>query len=70
MSTAKKQKIETEQRSSVALKQAGVLALDPNDTQVRQRIADEVAKLDPEKEREILEWMEEVMDTTGWSPQE
>jgi len=70
MSTAKKRKIASEQRSSVALRRAGVLALDPNGTDARHRIADQAAKLDPEKEREILEWMEDVMDTTGWSPQE
>jgi hypothetical protein len=70
MPTAKKHKISIERPVPLPQRQTGMLRLDPNDQDLRQRITDQVAKLDPEKEREILEWMEGLMDTKGWSPQE
>lgn len=44
--------------------------LDPKDPDLRRRIAEQVAALDPEAEQEALDWIERVYDDKDWTPQE
>jgi hypothetical protein len=44
--------------------------LDPRDPDLKRRIAEQVAALDPEAEQEALDWIERVHDGKDWTPQE
>jgi hypothetical protein len=74
MPTVRKQKSGTEPRRHILRPEIRSLIPDANDPEVQTRLKAAIAALDPEEEREILEWMEKVADwgpdESGWTPQE
>ncbi|MBB3966497.1 hypothetical protein GGQ67_004184 [Rhizobium metallidurans] len=49
------------------MREVRIVALDARSPEVRKQIAEQVAALNKDEEREILEWMEKVADLSGWT---
>jgi hypothetical protein len=74
MPTVRKQTNDAEPRKHALRAEIRALVPDANNPAVRARIEAASAVLDPEHEREVLEWMEQIADwgpdESGWKPQE
>lgn len=59
---AERMKAMRERRRTRGLRELRLVVLDPHSEAVRQRIAEQVARLDPEDEEEALKWIEAVSE--------
>ncbi len=67
---AKRMRAMRERRRANHLREVRIVALDARSPEVRKRIAEEVAALNRDDEKEVLEWIESVADLDGWTGQE
>jgi hypothetical protein len=56
-----------ERRKANHLREVRIVALDARSPEVRKMIAEQVAAMNKEEEREVLEWMEKVADLSDWT---
>lgn len=59
---AERMKAMRERRRTRGLRELRLVVPDPHSEAVRQRIAEQVARLDPEDEEEALKWIEAVSE--------
>jgi hypothetical protein len=64
---AERMKALRERRKANHLREVRIVALDARSPKVRKRIAEQIAALNKDDEREILEWTESVADLSGWT---
>ncbi|MGK9054028.1 antitoxin MazE-like protein [Neorhizobium petrolearium] len=62
MPTARKKRVVRDERTGLPMREVRLLALDARDPEVRKRIAEQVAALDPEHEAESIRWIEAVSE--------
>jgi hypothetical protein len=69
---AERMKALRERRKANHLREVRIVALDARSPEVRKRIAEQVAALNKEDEREVLEWIEAVsiFNDEEWTGQE
>jgi len=65
---AERMKVMRERRRHAGLREVRLTLLDARSEAVRARIAAQVANLDPEVEREALEWIETVSEFDNDEP--
>jgi hypothetical protein len=51
-----------ERRRALGLRELRLIVPDSRSPQVRRRVAEQVARLDPEREKEALDWIESVSE--------
>jgi hypothetical protein len=59
---AERMKLMRQRRRARGLRELRLVVADPRSRTVRQRVARQVAKLDPDREREMLRWIESVAE--------
>jgi len=64
---AERMKALRERRKANHLREVRIVALDARSPEVRKQIAEQVAALNKDEEREILEWTEKAADLSGWT---
>jgi hypothetical protein len=64
---AERMKAMRERRKANHLREVRIVALDARSPEVRRRIAKQVAALNKDDEREVLEWIEAAADLRGWT---
>ena len=59
---AERMKLMRQRRRARGLRELRLVVADPRSRAVRRRVAKQVARLDPDRERDVLEWIESVSE--------
>ena len=59
---AERMKMMRQRRRARGLRELRLVVADPRSRAVRRRVAKQVARLDPDRERDVLEWIESVSE--------
>lgn len=59
---AERMKMMRQRRRARGLRELRLIVADPRSRAVRRRVAKQVARLDPDSERDALEWIESVSE--------
>ncbi len=65
---AERMRMMRQRRRTQGLRELRLIVADPRSRAVRRRIAKQVARLDPDSEREALRWIESVSEFDGDAP--